>query len=89
MDILLGLHIYGWVCALAQDYIYTPSCTLTDTQKALHPTYIEIFPWCVSDAQAYADNVGAVLVETSAKTASNISALFYEICECYKMLLSY
>ena len=33
------------------------------------------------DAQSYADEVGAILVETSAKTAANIPALFYEICK--------
>ena len=35
----------------------------------------------ILDALAYAESVGAVIVETSAKSAVNINVLFHELCK--------
>ena len=60
-------------------------CPFFRTVKLMRITlmfYLYHYVIVVPEALAYAESVGAVFVESSAKTAVNVSALFYEIGKC-------
>ena len=45
--------------------------------------------YIIIDALRYAERHGAMLVETSAKTAANIAALFMEISKCHTQTVTW